>query len=156
VDFAGDGYRPLWTTTQSESSPQTIPTEGKERMPARQRARKAEAVRRLGDETWGSKYTRAFKTQKRETGKNWYGLSDLLAEVGYHATPSQLNTLGSLEDAPSAATQRQRAYMALTAMGFDPEDFGLTEGCLIREMVSEEMVSDLRRLTSAGKGVFAA
>lgn len=125
-------------------------------MPARQRAKQPQAARQLGEETWGAKYTRAFKAQKRETGRNWYGLSDLLAEVGYNATPAQLNTLGALDQEPSAPTQRQRAYMALTAMGFNPEDFGLTEACLIREMVSEKMVSDLRSRTSAWKSVTAA
>lgn len=83
-----------------------------------------------GSETWGERFLRAYKKARSHPefppGSITY---DAIAERVSQLVPTtgtSILRLGSADVEPSRPNQRQIAYLALVAMGFDPREFGLS------------------------------
>jgi hypothetical protein len=91
----------------------------------------------LTPETWGDQMHRAYRQARarfgggrdKETGKAAFSydvVARKLRSVGISMTDQVLLALERLDDPPKRMRQRQVAYFALIAYGYDPADFGLT------------------------------
>lgn len=94
-------------------------------------------ILQLQDETWGDQLHRAYRqarsrfNQRRDpvTGKASFSydvVAHKLRSVGISMTDQALFRLEELDEASTRMRQRQVAYFALIAYGYDPADFGLT------------------------------
>ena len=81
---------------------------------------------KLEPETWGERYARAYRTSRHLYGRTYEEVAELLTSVGKDCAPSALYKLANHDEVPGRMPSRQRAYLALLAYGFAPEDFGLT------------------------------
>lgn len=81
---------------------------------------------RIEHETWGERFHRAYRKGRDAYGFTWRSLAETISQV----TPvvnSTLIRMSELEEAPAGRAKRQLAYLTVLAMGFDPDDFDLTE-----------------------------
>lgn len=125
----------------------------------------AGALLRLTDEKWGERFLRAYYASKERYGPqevSWRKLAARVSKV-LPAANSTVMRLRYLEDAPVGAAQRQLAYLAVLALGFDPQDFGLTEADAspgwhmptVRKLVAPQKARDrasMKRCTTAPAG----
>lgn len=83
----------------------------------------------LQAETWGSTYMRAYRQSRNHFGQSqitWDKLAERLRQVIPECSDTALLRLGDLEFEPERPAQRLRAFLGLLAMGYDPEDFGMS------------------------------
>lgn len=81
----------------------------------------------LGDETWGERLRRAYRRARDRWGEgfNYRTAAEQISRV-YPVSMTALMRLEQHENMPSQGRVRLVGYLALTAYGFDPVDFGLT------------------------------
>lgn len=91
----------------------------------------------LTEETWGDQMHRAYRQARAkfaqgrdpQTGQAAFSYAVVarkLQSVGIPMTDQALFRLEQLTEPPTRMRQRQVAYFALIAYGYDPADFGLT------------------------------
>lgn len=77
---------------------------------------------------WGDEFRAAYLQAKRHFPKGvvtYQSVADRVSQLVPTSVTSVLR-LGNKDTLPCTAPERQRAYLSLVAMGFDPEAFGLT------------------------------
>lgn len=90
----------------------------------------------LPDETWGDQIHRAYRHARSRFGRrdpvtgrasfSYEAVAERMRQAGLDLTDQVLMRLEDHEELPSRMKQRQIAYFALIAYGYDPADFGLT------------------------------
>lgn len=88
----------------------------------------APSLRRSSGTHWGDDFRAAFLQAKRHFGAGVITNKAVAARVSQlvPTTDTTILRLGYLPDPPRGAAQRQTAWLALVAMGFEPGEFGLT------------------------------
>lgn len=87
----------------------------------------APSLSRSGEAHWGDEFRAAYLQAKRhfEPGVVSYeAVAERVSQL-VPTTGTSILRLGYSEEVPSRPNQRQIAYLALVAMGFDPTEFGL-------------------------------
>lgn len=78
-------------------------------------------------QSWGDEFRNAYRQAKMhwpDGAVTYKAIAERISRV-VPVSHTSILRLGYLNEVPESAAQRQMAYLALMAMGFDPTDFGL-------------------------------
>lgn len=89
---------------------------------------KASALLKKGPVTWGDEFRSAYSKAKRTLPRGvvtYQAIADRVSLL-VPANQTTILRLGQRDTVPEDPSQRQMAYLALVAMGYDPREFELT------------------------------
>lgn len=101
----------------------------------------------LDDETFGERLHRAFRRNRAATGETWSRLAERVSQVRPTSEASMIR-LVDLDDVPKTNSGRLLAYMVVLALGYKPEDFGLSEANVPLAGYDLKRVADLLKRRS--------